>query len=832
MNRLLSFLVALFSACPSFIFSQQVELKKWTFNSELDSQRQIVEIPHTWNKLDAFDDEAGYWRGKGFYNTKIAISDTKKTYFLHFNGVNQYTKVWVNDMLAGEHKGGYTAFDINITKCLKRGENTIAVEVDNTHNETIPPLDADFTFYGGIYRNVYLCQENSAYFEKKYGADAIKIEPFLDENWQGKLEINGSVFCADKKQENYKVQLILRDTNNKIITTLKKTIDPNFNIIFNLKAPLLWSPQSPNLYSIELNLLDRNGKILDVYKHKAGFRKFEANTSGFYLNGKLLKLMGVNRHQDFEGDGNAVPIQKQIEDLILIKNMGSNFLRLAHYPQDEAIYKAADSLGLIIWSEIPVINKVPIDSSYLEYKENAVQMQKEHIYQNYNHPSLVFIGYMNEIFIRLIFDKPEVNAQKEIVKKTMELAQTLEILTRKEAPNHITVMALHGNQIYNDSGIANIPMVIGWNLYYGWYEGQSKDLGRFLDEENLKFPNRPLIISEYGVGADQRLHNSNPKKFDFSEEYQFDYHPAYYEQVKKRPFVLGMTAWNFADFGSEFRGDAIPHVNQKGLVNFNRSPKNIYYWYKAILKPEEKQSRFFKELETHLSESPQKEIIIISNEKVFFKLNSNESVKLEPNNGLIKHSITLEEDSNILLLLNELNQLQDSICIKYAKPNLEKCDSLAISFGTENYFIDDTNQIWIPYHQQSILKIAGNVKNVSSSANIKNTLNDPIYQSSVQNVKKIKIELPKEIYTITLLFSELQANKTLVYELNKNMEDSPIKNLAQKIKINDTVISVEKLKPFAKTEIKATIDVQDYLIIEPTDESQKISICGIKIKRN
>lgn len=830
MNQILSFLLILFST--SFVFSQQVELKKWTFNSEKYAPKEIVEIPHTWNKIDAFDDEPGYWRGKGFYTTKIAISNTEKAYFLHFNGVNQYTKVWVNDKLAGQHKGGYTAFDINITKCLNRGENTITVEVDNSHNETIPPLDADFTFYGGIYRSVYLCEENLTYFEKKHGADAIKIDALLDENWQGKLEVNGSVFSADKKPKNHKVQLILRDTNNKIIATLKKTIDPEFNIIFNLKDPLLWSPQSPNLYSIELNLLDKKGKILDVYKHKLGFRKFEANTSGFYLNGKLLKLIGVNRHQDFEGYGNAVPIQKQIEDLILIKNMGSNFLRLAHYPQDKVIYKTADSLGLILWSEIPVINKVPIDSNYFEYKENAVQMQKEHIHQNYNHPSLVFIGYMNEIFIRLIFDKPEVESKKEIVKKTMELAQTLEKLTRKEAPNHITVMALHGNQIYNQTEIANIPMVIGWNLYYGWYEGQSQDLGKFLDDENLKFPQRPLIISEYGVGADQRLHNSNPKKFDFSEEYQFEYHPAYYEQVKNRDFVIGMSAWNFADFGSEFRGDAIPHVNQKGLVNFNRIPKNIYYWYKAILKPEEKQSRFFKELETYLSDSPQKKIIIVSNEKVFFKLNNNASVELEPNNGLIKHSIKLEEGSNVLLLHNELNQLQDSIYIKYTKPNLEKCDSLAISFGTENYFLDDTNQIWIPYHQQSILKISGNVKNVSSSANIKNTLNDPIYQSSIHNVEKIKIELPQGIYTITLLFSELQANKTLVYELNKKNEDNSIKNSNQNLLINGEIINVEKLNSFSKTEITLTIAVLDQLLIVPADESQKISICGIKIKRN
>lgn len=222
----------------------------------------------------------------------------------------------------------------------------------------------------------------------------------------------------------------------------------------------------------------------------------------------------------------------------MMKVMGSNFLRLAHYPQDKTIYKAADSIGLILWSEIPVVNKVPVGKDYDSYKINSLQMQKEHIAQNYNHPSLVFIGYMNEIFLRMVFDKHSEEEKKQIIHNSLELAKELESLTRKLAPYHTTVMALHGNQIYNDTGIADISMVIGWNLYYGWYEGKTEDLGGFLDSEFKKFPNRPLIISEYGVGADMRLHNSNPKKFDFSEEYQFNYHPGYYQQIMKRPFVV------------------------------------------------------------------------------------------------------------------------------------------------------------------------------------------------------------------------------------------------------------------------------------------------------
>lgn len=143
-----------------------------------------------------------------------------------------------------------------------------------------------------------------------------------------------------------------------------------------------------------------------------------------------------------------------------------------------------------------------------------------------------------------------------------------------------------------------------------------------------------------------------------------------------------------------------------------------------------------------------------------------------------------------------------------------------------------TNQIWIPYLQQSILKISGKVKNVTSSANIKNTLNDPIYQTSIRNVDKIKIELPKGVYTITLLFSELDKDKASVYELNKKNEDNSIKNSNQNLLINGEIIKVEKLNSFSKTEITLTTAVQDQLLIVPADESQKISICGIKIKKN
>lgn len=823
MNKIVVLLLLMFSSF--FSFSQETELKDWFFYSQKDSISHAVKIPHTWNVLDAFDDEPGYYRGKGTYTTPINISNSKKAYFLHFNGVNQHVKIWVNSKFVGEHKGGYTAFNLNISEFLNLGENTVKVEVDNTHNETIPPLDADFTFSGGIYRSVYLVEENKQHFKKENGADAIKINALLDDDYNGKLEIFGKV---EENQANieFKLKLIFKNEKNVIITTEEKNITANFNLNIDVIKPELWSPNAPKLYNLELELY-QNNELLDSYQHKIGFRKFETTSKGFYLNGKPLKLIGVNRHQDWEGMGNAVPISKQIQDLIMIKDMGSNFLRLAHYPQDKAIYKAADSLGLILWSEIPVVNKVPPTVDYFEYKNASMQMQKEHIAQNYNHPSLIFIGYMNEIFLRMVFDKDDEQTKLKIIENSLELANELETLTRMEAPHHITVMALHGNQIYNNTGIASIPMVIGWNLYYGWYEGNSSDLGVFLDNEFKKYPDRPLIISEYGVGADRRLHNSNPKKFDFSEEYQFDYHPSYYKQIMERPFVVGMSAWNFADFGSEFRGDAIPHVNQKGLVNFDRTPKNIYYWYKGMLLPEMNQSLFFKELDDYISSDAKKEIIIISNQTILLTVNDEETIQRVPENGMIKQVVNLKEGVNKLKLFNFSGALQDSISIKHYPPDLNKISSLAVSFGTESSFLDSDNQIWIPLNQISNIQISGVTKTITSSSNIKKTFNDPIYQSALSNVEKITLNLPKGNYKVTLLFSNLKKDNRQIYELNKK-ENQSISNSVKKLKINGKIISINQIDAFNKEEVSVVVSIKKGLIIESV-KNENFTICGLKI---
>ncbi|UOB17148.1 glycoside hydrolase family 2 protein [Abyssalbus ytuae] len=819
------------------LFSQKTVLEDWEFS--LDNEPAAfcnVKIPHTWNKNDAFDDAGGYYRGIGTYKKKIIIKDISKKYYLHFKGSNQFTTLWINNRKVGEHRGGYTSFSFDISDFIQKNENEITITVNNSHNEKIPPLDADFTFYGGIYRSVYLVEENFIHFKKHLGNDYVKTDAVVTKEKKGRVTIHAVITNSENTQKGG-LHLSLISPEGTVKTINKKIKlqegENKFIIDYEIESPLLWSVQTPNLYKLTAEILDKKGLVQDSYSCNIGFRTIQATTKGFFLNGDYLKLTGVNRHQDLEGYGNAVPVHLQLDDLVKIKEMGSNFLRLAHYPQDEEIYKAADSLGLILWSEIPVVNKVPLGNDYESYKENALLMQKEHIFQNYNHPSFVFVGYMNEIFLRTVFDSPAEETKQQIVNNTLDLAGALEDLTRKEAPGHITVMALHGNQIYNETGIAQIPMVIGWNLYFGWYGGNIYDLGGFLDKENKKFPNRPLIISEYGVGADVRLHNENPEIFDFSEEYQLDYHIGYWNQVHERDFVIGMSAWNFADFGSEFRGDAMPHINQKGLVNFNRIPKNIYYWYKATMKPTEKLTRIYRDLPVHLSNSPKKLLKIISNQPVIVKLNGNSIANESPLNNLINLEINLVKGQNVIEVYGRNDILLDKEIIEWKKPLItNKGDLLAINLGSKNYFKDTENVIWYPVTTSTgNIYLAGNIKQVKTSANVKGTSNDPVYQYGLSGLNEIKIEVPKGKYEVKLLYANLLKRKAIAYELKTEKEPGEIISKPIKFYVNNLLVEIDTKEKLTKFEKTIITEVKNDQLQISSATSAPFTLSGIMIKK-
>ena len=404
----------------------------WDFTLAQDPDRtRVVNIPHTWNAEDAFRDGKDYFRGKGVYEKTLFVPAgwEDQRFFLKFEGSNQVTSVSVNGEKTGEHRGGYTGFVFDITEALDPGaENRIRITVDNSHDPDIPPLDADFNFYGGIYRDLWLITTPKIHFEMANDAagNLLVSTPEVSEE-NGRLEVAAQVVNSSTERRSTHVQLQLFDPEDKLLKTLQKRVSlkagetKKVEFAYRVERPRLWTPDSPHLYRLEARI-SGDGTTHDLIDTNFGFRWFEADPEkGFFLNGKPMKLIGANRHQDFQGLGNALPDRLHRRDYEMIKEMGANFIRTAHYPQDPEVYRICDELGLLVWSEIPVINDVTDSEAYHQV---AQQMQREQILQFYNHPSVIMWGYMNEIFIRLVFNNqmsPE--DRKEKIRTSVELAQ-------------------------------------------------------------------------------------------------------------------------------------------------------------------------------------------------------------------------------------------------------------------------------------------------------------------------------------------------------------------------------------------------------------------------
>jgi len=799
-------LIILFCAVVSYeLCAQKITLNSgWQFT--LDAAKtswQTVNIPHNWNKDDAFDDISGYFRGVGWYQKQVYIPKEKKdlVHYLNFKGVNQEANVYVNGNYVGNHKGGYTAFNFNITEFLKfDAYNSIEVSVDNSHNENIPPLDADFTFYSGIYRDVELISLPQQHFSlNDFASDGFYVDYPNVSKEKAEVEITVLLDNFDIKATSNQLQVSISDAEGNSIQTETKKIEIGANASETLKIhfpeihnPKLWSPEQPYLYRLQLLLKDADGTILDEKLANIAFRWVSVDPNkGLFLNGNPYKIIGVNRHQDYEGYGNAVPMQLQEKDIHLIKEMGANIIRFAHYPHAQELYKLCDELGLLVWSEIPIVNKV---TNSPEFFETSMTMQEEHLKQYYNFPSVVMFGYMNEIFLRLVFDNTSTEEEKEAAKVySYALAKQLEDFTRKMAPNRLTVMALHFNEVYNDTKIADLSMLIGWNLYFGWYNDTIPDLGMFLDDQHKRFPNRSIMVSEYGPGADVNVSSTTPKKYDYTQEYQLILHKSYYEQVTARDFVVGMTAWNFADFGSEFRGETIPHVNQKGLVQYNREPKAIYYWYKSVLN---KKAPFVyialnAKHPLNLIKEDKRTVSLFSNQRkaeVFLNGELIDSVVFS--NGLATTDIPFINGENKLKLVAD-SQVETKTIQVFKSDNLKTADitRFGINIGSHFSFYDKEHDVtFVPdrgYSEQLYGHVNGTPYNITKDRNqgipnnIINTEKEGIFQTMLEGCTSYKIDIPNGNYKISLYFVEPQIkskvetlyNLSAIIETNTNAQE-------------------------------------------------------------
>ena len=356
-----------------------------------------VNIPHTWNDQDVFDDTPGYRRGASWYRKELKLNSNlqNKRIFLYFEGVNQVADLFVNEKYIGQHIGGYTAFSFDITDFVRFDEtNLIAVKVDNSFNEDIPPLTGDFNMYGGIYRDVWLIATEDVHLKvTDLASSGVQIStPNLSEE-SGTVKISGTVVNSSSKARQLEaVTSVVDSTGKEIVSTtskveIKSESEANFaQTTKPISNPRLWSPDDPYLYQVK-TVIRESGRILDEISNPLGFRWFSVDAQkGFLLNGKPTKLRGTNRHQDHQGFGNAVADEIHIRDMELIKDTGYNFVRLAHYPQDPSILAAADRLGLLIWEEIPIINYITVSAAF---NRNSEVMLREMIRQHRNHPSVI-----------------------------------------------------------------------------------------------------------------------------------------------------------------------------------------------------------------------------------------------------------------------------------------------------------------------------------------------------------------------------------------------------------------------------------------------------------
>ncbi|TLX70588.1 hypothetical protein E9993_22010 [Labilibacter sediminis] len=788
-----------------------------------------IQIPHTYNDEDTFDDKEGYYRGKTWYKRSLKLSESqlKKNLYLYFEGVNQEAIVYVNGKLAGKHEGGYTRFCFDITNLVEKKANDKAdcellVQVDNKFNENIPTLTADFTFYGGIYRDVYLISTNKTHFSlSDYASKGIYISTPKVSKHKADIEIKGLI-TSNNSLKNVLVTNILKDKKGDVVFKEIKKVKLNgeqeiaFNFNFNVKNPRLWSIDDPYLYTLHSVLTDPiTKKELDYVTNPVGFRWFTFSAdNGFFLNGVQTKLIGVNRHQDYKGLGNALPDYLHLTDIAKIKEMGGNVLRIAHYPQDPVVLEMCDKLGIITSVEIPMCNRITESEAFYS---NSLTMMEEMIKQNYNHPSVVVWAYMNEILLRPKYEDNK-ERQKEYYKNINHLAQRIENKARSLDPYRYTMIPNHGAfDRYVEVGLTEIPMIVGWNLYQGWYGGKFSQFGEYLDRHHKELSHKPVLVTEYGAGADPRLHTFNPVGFDFSVEYATDYHRAYLKAINERDFVSGAMVWNQFDFGSEGRGDAVPHINNKGLSTFEREPKEPYYLYKVnnstepivVISSKNWTNRSAVSDSVNNSVATQ-EIILMSNlPEVQLELNGRLLGTRSVRNSDAKFNVPFINGENILVAKakTDSSEVIDVANIKFeVLPfNTSEADFnyIAINAGSHQYFSDDIiQQNWVPDKPYSVGSwgyIGGEsfkVKtwhgtNPAASVNIAGTKNDPIYQSQRVNPEAYKFDVPSGEYIVELHFAELLGKKdakTLAYNLGNDAVEVDVEQREFAVKINENVV--------------------------------------------
>ena len=536
--------------------------------ASLPADWDTVQLPHTWNAVDGHDGNGGYdrrtcWYAKTFPTPKQPLSGGRT--YVEVLAAGQQATVYVNGTEVVYHEGGYSTFRADITDlCRENEDNLLAIACSNEEKSSVYPQSADFTFYGGLYRGVNLISVPNAHFDLDYyGGPGLKVTPKPCDCGGAAFELESWVTNPD---ENFTVEYSIKDADGRAVGSASRPAD-NAAVTVYVPDAQLWEIDRPHLYTVTASLIRRN-ETYDEVSTRAGVRSFSCDPDkGFILNGVPTPLRGVSRHQDMLYKGNALTREDHYADAAIIKELGANTIRLAHYQHSQDFYDACDEMGFVVWAEIPFISVMNNDP---EAHQNCINQMKELITQNYNHPSICFWGVSNEILIGGISEQ------------LVENHKELNALCKEMDPTRLTTIA-HVTMTPVESPMHHITDVISYNHYFGWYSGKMEDNGPWFDDFHAKHPDICVGVSEYGCEGIITYHSSNPACKDYSEESQARYHEHMAKVLDERPYLWSSHVWNMFDFGCAARNEGgVAGRNNKGLVTMDRkTKKDSYYIYKA-----------------------------------------------------------------------------------------------------------------------------------------------------------------------------------------------------------------------------------------------------------
>jgi len=789
-----------------------------------DQKWEVVNIPHTWNAVDAVSEPLGYYRGEGWYRRNIYIGKeaVDRQVYIYFEGANEITELFVNGQKVGKHIGGYTRFSFDITNYIKPDElNLFAIKVDNSFNPDVPPLTADFTFFGGVYRDVYLKFTEKVHISlTDYASSGVYITTPQVSHEKASVFIRTLVENKSENPIDVRIEhtFISPEGNEVKKQSTRANIGPDEryenieeNIIIN--DPLLWGVENPHLYTVYSRVYDAaNDRLLDEVHNPLGLRWFRFDAKeGFFLNDEHIKLIGTNRHQCFDGLGNALPDQIHVRDVMLLKEMGGNFLRVSHYPQDPVVMEMCDKMGIITSVEIPAINYITESEAFTQ---NSIEMARAMIRQDFNRPSVLIWVHQNEIMLRPPFERGTERFD-EYTANVARYGRAVEEVIREEDPYRYTMLVFHGAQsLYEAAELVELPMLVGWNLYQGWYSPGFERFDQFLDNFHEKYPDIPVFVSEYGADVDPRLYSFHPERFDFTAEYGNLFHEHYLRAIMDRPFVAGANIWNLNDFHSELRGDAMPHINNKGIMTTDRKPKDTYLLYKAFLREDPQvmigskgwQNRGGVADENGVTLQPLKiysnadEVEVVHNSKklgVFQIINNVAEVHIPFVNGPNTLEASINADGKVIRDLYQSTFRQ--IPADLRNPDHPFTD-INVTLGANRYFEDKEGALVFipeqPYSEGSWGYIGGERKMPksrfgslpASEINILGTDHDPIFQTKRVGIEEFRLDLPKGRYAIYLYFAELETGverMALVYNLGQDLIQEDFEGRIFHVNINN-----------------------------------------------